>query len=88
MILPNKNTRYTGEVKYFNKNQKYGFVSIDQMNNFEVFFHEDDILNIKKGASDILLKCFKGTVIKSSFELLEYMGKYKKSFKAINIAIN
>ena len=78
---------YTGKVIFYNKKRKFGFISLDSPAGCDVFFHDDDIISKgnKKKIKQHLLNCFLGMKVTVSFNLMNYLGKYKDSLKAINI---
>ena len=89
LILGQSKERYLGEIVFYNKLKKYGFIRADLLNS-DVFFHDDDIINYgvnAKKTKEFLTSCFDGNEIKVSFECMIYVGKYEKSLKAINIKI-
>lgn len=63
----------------------FGFIG-QQNDPSDVFFHFDDIKT--PGIKPKFLKTVKdGAIIKMSYNILNYYGKYKNSNKAVNIQI-
>jgi len=85
IILDESTDRYTGRLKFYDDNKKYGFIVMDG-DGSDIFVHYDDLLkaNINK---DLLRTARMGNVIRLSFGCMAYIGKYNKSRKAIDIQL-
>lgn len=77
--------RKTGRLKFFDENRNFGFIIMDE-DGSDIFVHYDDLL--KSGVTKEFLKAAKqGMVIRFSFDCMNYIGKYNKSKKAINLML-
>lgn len=75
----------TGRLKFFDENKNYGFIIMDE-DGSDIFVHYDDLL--KSGVTKEFLRAAKqGIVIRFSFNCMNYIGKYNKSKKAINLIL-
>lgn len=83
LVINESDNRVTGTLKFYNENKGFGFISID-LDGSEIFLHCDDLL---KANIDIrpLLRKYSYEQIKFNFRVLDYMGKYNKSRKVIDI---
>ena len=72
----------SGEMKFFDENQNYGFFTIDSTGE-DLFVHYDDLA--KTGITKDCIKLTKIKEIKFSFRCLCYYGKYDLSYKAVDI---
>ena len=81
----NDSNRYEGRLKFFDEAKNYGFIVLDE-DKTDIFVHYDDLCkaNIDK---EFLKTAKKGNNIRFSFNLMNYMGKYDKSRKAIDIEL-
>lgn len=84
LILENSQERVTGVLKYFDPFKDYGFIVIDKENK-EIFFHFQDITANELQNKELLLSFKKGNIIRVSFLICTYIGKYNISKKAIDI---
>jgi hypothetical protein len=77
--------RYTGRLKFFDEAKNFGFIIIDE-DGSEIFVHYDDLVqaNLSK---ELLRTAKKGGLIKLSFNCFNYVGKHKKSRKAVNVQL-
>jgi len=77
--------RYTGHLKFFDETKNYGFIVMDD-DGSDIFVHFDDLMkaNLTK---DLLRTAKNGNVIHLSFSCMQYVGKYNKSRKAVEIQI-
>lgn len=84
-ILDHSDRRYTGVLKFYNENKGFGFVGCEQ-DSTEIFLHGDDLL---KANIDIknLKKRSVGGLMRFSFSILEYMGKYNRSRKIVDLKL-
>lgn len=75
--------RYSGRLKFFDENKNYGFLIMD-LDGSDIFVHYDDIqkANISK---DYLKSAKMGNIIRFSFGCMNYIGKYNKSRKAVEL---
>ncbi|CAD8121583.1 unnamed protein product [Paramecium sonneborni] len=77
------NIRYFGTLKFYDEARSYGFIIMD-MDGSDLFVHSDDLT--KAGMSKDFLRTAKhGNIIRFSFLILEYFGKYNKSRKAVDL---
>ncbi|CAD8202055.1 unnamed protein product [Paramecium octaurelia] len=77
------NIRYFGTLKFYDEARSYGFIIMD-MDGSDLFVHCDDLT--KAGMSKDFLRTAKhGNIIRFSFLILEYFGKYNKSRKAVDL---
>jgi hypothetical protein len=85
IILDESTERYTGRLKFYDDNKKYGFIVMDD-DGSDIFVHYDDLLkaNINK---DLLRTARMGNVIRLNFGCMAYIGKYNRSRKAIDIQL-
>ncbi|CAK61714.1 unnamed protein product (macronuclear) [Paramecium tetraurelia] len=82
-ILSNVNIRYFGTLKFYDEARSYGFIIMD-MDGSDLFVHCDDLT--KAGMTKDFLRTAKhGNIIRFSFLILEYFGKYNKSRKAVDL---
>jgi len=83
VILDESKERYNGRLKFFDENKKYGFIVMDD-DGSDIFVHYDDLIkaNITK---DLLRTARLGNVIRLNFSCMDYIGKYNRSRKAIDI---
>jgi len=85
IILDEGTERYTGRLKFYDDNKKYGFIVMDN-DGSDIFVHYDDL--IKANINKELLKTARmGNVIRLSFGCMAYLGKYNKSRKATDIEL-
>jgi hypothetical protein len=77
--------RYTGRLKFFDENQSYGFIVMDD-DGCDLFVHYDD-LKKAKCTKEILRKAKSEYTIWFSFAKMDYMGKYNKSKKAVDLKL-
>jgi cold shock CspA family protein len=83
MTLDESQKRYQGRLKFFDENKNYGFI-VDDLDQSDIFVHYDDIQ--KADIDKEYLKTAKhGNIIRFSFQVMGYVGKYNKSRKAINL---
>lgn len=85
LVLNESGDRVEGTLKFYNENKGFGFISIDR-DGSEIFLHCDDLLKANIDIRPVLRK-FNFEQIKFSFRILDYMGKYKKSRKVIDISL-
>lgn len=85
IILDESKERYTGRLKFFDEAKNYGFIIMDD-DGSDIFVHMDDLMkaNIPK---ETLRTIKNGNMLRLSFCCMSYIGKYKKSRKAIEIII-
>lgn len=77
--------RYSGRLKFFDETKNYGFIVMDE-DGSDIFVHFDDLMkaNLSK---DILRTAKNGNMIHLSFSCMQYVGKYNKSRKAVDIQL-
>ncbi|CAD8095916.1 unnamed protein product [Paramecium sonneborni] len=79
------NPIYTGRLKFFDEQKNYGFIVMDE-DKSDIFVHLDDLQ--KAGVSKEVLKSAKqGSLIRFQFNCMVYVGKYKKSRKAVELKL-
>ena len=78
----NEKERYTGRLKFFDEAKNYGFIIMD-IDESDIFVHFDDLQ--KAGIPKDRIKSYKQNegLIRFSFKVMEYYGKYDKSRKAV-----
>jgi cold shock CspA family protein len=83
IILDESKERFCGRLKFFDENKKYGFIVMDD-DNSDIFVHFDDLCraNVSK---EMLRTVRTGNVLRFNFGLMDYIGKYNRSRKAIDI---
>jgi cold shock CspA family protein len=87
LILNHSLRRYIGNLKFFDDNRGFGFVTIDGENNGkDLFIHHDDLLKANIDLRKVKKEAVEG-VVKMSFCCLDYMGKYNRSRKAVELKI-
>lgn len=75
--------RVTGRLKFFNEGQSYGFI-VSDIDAKDLFFHYDDMK--KTNLSKQFLKDAKNRfIVRFSFKVMGYYGKYSMSKKAVDI---
>jgi cold shock CspA family protein len=77
--------RFTGDLKFFDEKKNYGFLVMD-LDKSDIFVHYDDLLkaNITK---ETLSANRTGIQLKFSFSCMNYIGKYNKSRKAVDLEL-
>ncbi|CAD8096334.1 unnamed protein product [Paramecium sonneborni] len=79
------NPIYTGRLKFFDEQKNYGFIVMDE-DKSDIFVHLDDLQ--KAGVTKEVLKTAKlGSLIRFQFNCMVYVGKYKKSRKAVELKL-
>ncbi|CAD8200980.1 unnamed protein product [Paramecium octaurelia] len=79
------NPIYTGRLKFFDEQKNYGFIVMDD-DKSDIFVHLDDLQ--KAGVTKEVLKTAKqGSQIRFQFNCMVYVGKYKKSRKAVELKL-
>jgi hypothetical protein len=87
LILNHSLRRYVGNLKFFDDNRGFGFVTIDGENNGkDLFIHHDDLLKANIDLRKVKKEAAEG-VVKMSFCCLDYMGKYNRSRKAVELKV-
>ena len=85
IILDEREGRYTGRLKFFDENKNYGFIIKDD-DFSDIFAHYEDL--IKGGMTKEMLRSTKaGVTIRLAFSCMNYIGKYNKSRKAVDIQL-
>lgn len=85
IILNEREGRYSGRLKFFDENRNYGFIVKDD-DFSDVFAHYEDL--IKGGMTKEMLRSTKsGLTIRLAFSCMNYIGKYNKSRKAVDIQL-
>lgn len=72
----------TGELKFFDETQNYGFFMLDTTGE-DLFVHYDDF--VKSGISKECIRTAKNLNLKFAFRCISYYGKYNLSYKAVDI---
>jgi len=75
--------RYYGSLKFFDENNNYGFLVLEE-DGSDVFVHFDDLK--KSDIPKSFLK-MKNKMIRFSFTLMTYLGKKKRSRKAVDLKL-
>ncbi|CAD8147115.1 unnamed protein product [Paramecium octaurelia] len=79
------NPIYTGRLKFFDEQKNYGFIVMDE-DKSDIFVHLDDLQ--KAGVTKEILKTSKqGQLLRFQFNCMVYVGKYKKSRKAVELKL-
>lgn len=73
----------TGLLKFFNQQHQYGFV-ISEKDGSDIFFHFDDVKHTQL-SKEFLRHASENYDVRFSFQILDYVGKYESSKKAVNI---
>lgn len=76
---------FTGEIKFFNVKNKYGFILQDDTKK-DVFFHYEDIKKTKI-SKKMLKKAWDELLFTVSYQVKAYSGKKDASTKAVNIKV-
>ena len=85
IILDEREGRYTGRLKFFDENKNYGFIIKDD-DFSDIFAHYEDL--IKGGMTKEMLRSTKnGVTLRLAFSCMNYIGKYNKSRKAVDIQL-
>jgi hypothetical protein len=74
--------KLTGELKFFDETQNYGFFMLDTTGE-DLFVHYDDFA--KSGISKECIRTAKEMNMKFTFRCISYYGKYNLSYKAVDI---
>ena len=74
--------RFTGVLKFYNESKGFGFVGCEQ-DGTEIFLHGDDLLKANIDIKNLKKRSVQG-LIRFSFSILEYMGKYNRSKKVVD----
>jgi len=83
--LDDNGRRYTGHLKFFDETKNYGFIVMDE-DGSDIFVHFDDLMkaNLTK---DMLRTAKNGNIIHLTFACMQYVGKYNRSRKAVDIQL-
>lgn len=73
----------TGLLKFFNQQHQYGFI-ISEKDGSDIFFHYDDVKHTQL-SKEFLRHATENYDVRFSFQILDYVGKYESSKKAVNI---
>jgi cold shock CspA family protein len=73
----------TGFLKFFNQQHQYGFI-VSEKDGSDIFFHYDDVKHTLL-SKEFLRHATENYEVKFSFQILDYIGKYEFSKKAVNI---
>lgn len=73
----------TGLLKFFNQQHQYGFMISDK-DGSDIFFHYDDVKHTLL-SKEFLRHATEIYDVRFSFQILDYVGKYESSKKAVNI---
>lgn len=74
--------KYQGSLKFFDADKNFGFI-VEEESRVDIFMHFDDLQ--KAGIFKDILMIHKP--LRFQFGLMNYVGKYKESLKAIDIQI-
>ena len=84
-VLDESKSFFMGKIKYFDFNKEFGFIHIDN-DAKEIFFHLHDV-NDSRLSKEVLNLSKIGISIRVMFKVMNYIGKYDTSRKAIGIRI-
>jgi cold shock CspA family protein len=84
-VLNSSAVRYTGSLKFFDENKGFGFITRD-VDVADIFLHSDDLLKANLDLK-FAMEIKAGKTLRMSFCVLEYLGKYNRSKKAIDIKL-
>jgi len=84
-IIDLSGRRFTGMLKFYNENKGFGFVGCEQ-DDSEIFLHGDDLLKANIDIKILKKNCMNG-LIRFSFSILDYMGKYNRSRKIVDLKL-
>ena len=73
----------TGLLKFFNQQHQYGFI-VSGKDGSDIFFHYDDVKHTQL-SKEFLRHATENYDVTFSFQILDYIGKYESSKKAVNI---
>lgn len=76
---------FTGDIKFFNVKNKFGFI-LQEDTQKDVFFHYEDIKKTKI-PKKMLKKAFEELLFTVSYQVKAYTGKKDASTKAVNIKV-
>ena len=85
-VLPQSLERYTGELKFFNEANEYGFI-ISEADGQDVFFHYDDVRKEHCLKKNFLRYAKESYIVRFSFNILAYFGHKGLSKKAVDIEL-
>ena len=85
-ILQQQNQRFTGELKFFNEANEYGFI-ISEADGQDVFFHYDDVRKEHCLKKQFLRYAKESYVVRFSFNIFAYFGHKGLSKKAVDIEL-
>lgn len=81
MVGPNAN----GVLKFFNDAKSFGFL-VDEKSGEDIFFHFEDVRDSKL-SKDFLKDSKNKYLVKFSYTIQQYKGKYDDSKKAVNVEL-
>lgn len=73
----------TGQLKFFNQQHQYGFIISDK-DGSDIFFHYDDVKHTLL-SKEFMRHATENYDVRFSFQILDYVGKYESSKKAVNL---
>ena len=73
----------TGLLKFFNQQHQYGFI-VSEKDGTDIFFHYDDVKHTLL-SKEFLRHSTENFNIRFSFQILDYIGKYESSKKAVSL---
>ena len=77
-----------GRLKFFDEGKNYGFIIMDA-DESDLFVHFDDLQ--KAGISKEKIRAYKQVegylMVRFSFKVMEYFGKYRQSRKAVELIV-
>ena len=85
VILDESVEFYKGNVKYFDSLKEFGFLTAENEVK-EIFFHYHDVCD-ERLSKEVLSLCKVGIVICVKFRIMNYMGKYQRSRKGVQVRI-
>ena len=75
--------RASGKLKFFNQQHQYGFL-VSEKDNSDIFFHYDDVKHTQL-PKEFLRHATENYEVRFTFQVLDYVGKYDSSKKAVNV---
>ena len=85
ILSESSDKRFTGKLKFFDEGKNYGFLVMDE-DGSDIFVHYDD-LSLAKISKEHLRAVKNGLVMRFSFSCMQYIGKYDRSRKAIDLEL-
>jgi len=83
VILSDNKDRYSGTLKFFDEKKKFGFLVMDK-DGSDIFVHYEDLNKVGLTTEQLMDPKFIKD-LKFTFCELEYLGKHRKSKKAVDL---